>query len=190
MRIGYSVEGSTDRAVLCGLKQRWCAHAQLVEGAFRGTTGLSQRREIPKVCVELTAKGVELIVFLRDANEEDWRAVLKAYEGNCRVEHQHLAIFGVCDRNIECWLCADADWMAKETQREAAQFRVEDPKSAFERAMEITGFDRKEREITAMVQRAPLKNWLSNNRSFREFYERLRDRSQTMRCEIENLLER
>ena len=122
---------------------------QLVEGAFRGTSGLSQRREIPKVCIELIAKGVELIVFLRDANNEDWREVLKAYEGGCRAEHQHLAIFGVCDRNVECWLCADADWLAKETQREAAAFRVDDPKSAFEQAMGITGSDKKEPEIAA-----------------------------------------
>ncbi len=91
------------------------------------------------MCIELIAKGVELIVFLRDANNEDWREVLRAYEGGCRAEHQHVAIFGVCDRNIECWLCADADWLAKETQREAAVFRVDDPKSALCRQWESWG---------------------------------------------------
>jgi hypothetical protein len=188
MKIGYCVEGSTDRAVLRGLNQRWCPHAQLIEGSFRGTTGLSQRREIPKVCIELIAKGVELIVFLRDANNEDWREVLRAYEGGCRTEHQHVAVFAVCDRNIECWLCADADWLAKETQHEAAVFRVDDPKSAFARARGIMGSDKKESEITALVQRAPLKKWLSN-RSFREFYDRVRAKSKEQGCKIENLLE-
>ena len=48
MKIGYSVEGSTDRAVLQGLKQRWCPEAQLVEGRFRGTSGQSQHRDCPQ----------------------------------------------------------------------------------------------------------------------------------------------
>jgi len=188
MRIGYCVEGSTDRATLHGLNQRWCPHAQLIEGSFRGTSGLSQRREIPRVCIELIAKGVELIVFLRDANNEDWRDVLKADEERCRSEHKHLTIFGVCDRNIECWLCADAGWIAGETQRQPAEFRVENPKDVFQEAIGIRGSD-KEEEIALLVLRAPLKSWLTN-RSFREFYEKLRDKSQEMGCKLENLLDK
>jgi hypothetical protein len=188
MKIGYCVEGSADRAVLQGLRQRWCPHAQLIEGSFRGTTGLSQHREIPKVCVELTAKGAELIVFVRDANNERWREVLRAYEAGCLPQHKHLAVFGVCDRNIECWLCADADWVARETGHQPSEFRVADPKEAFAQAMNITPLDRKEPEIILLVQRAPLRSWLSNP-SFKEFYERLRDKSQQMGCSIENLLE-
>jgi hypothetical protein len=160
----------------------------MVEGAFRGTSGLSQRREVPKVCVELIAKGAELIVFLRDANDENWREVLKAYEEDCRAEHKDFTIFGVCDRNIECWLCADADWIAKETGRQPNEFRVTDPKEVFEKAMHITGFDRKEQEIAMLVQRAPLKNWLSN-RSFKEFYERIWDKSKERGCKGGNLRE-
>jgi hypothetical protein len=188
MKIGYCVEGSTDRAVLHGFNQRWCPHAQLLEGRFRGTTGLSQRREIPKVCIELIDKGVELIVFLRDANNEQWREVLGAYEGDCRPEHKHLVVFGVCDRNVECWLCTDADWIGKRTGHQPGEFRVTDPKEAFAEAMNITRLDRKELEIAMLVQKAPLENWLSN-RSFKEFYERLRDKSRQMGCDIENLME-
>ncbi|MBN1507607.1 MAG: hypothetical protein JW955_12220 [Sedimentisphaerales bacterium] len=188
MKIGYCVEGSTDRAMLVGLNQRWCPHTQLIEGAFRGTSGLSQRREIPKVCIELVAKGAELIVFLRDANKENWREVLMAYEGDCRPEHMHVTVFGVCDRNIECWLCADADWIAKETGHQPDEFRVPDPKKAFEKAMQITGFDRKEQEIASLVRNAPLKSWLTNS-SFKEFYERVWDKSKENGCKIENLQE-
>lgn len=189
MKIGYCVEGSTDRATLNGLNQRWCPHAQLIEGSFRGTSGLSQRREIPKICIELVAKGAEFIVFLRDANNEDWREVLKTYEGHCRADHKHLTIFGVCDRNIECWLCADVGWIAKETGHQPSEFRMTDPKEAFEKAMHITGFDRKEQEIALLVKRAPLRNWLSN-RSFEEFYERIWDKSKERGCKVENLQER
>ena len=188
MKIGYSVEGSTDRAFLAGLSQRWCPHAQLVQGRFRGTSGRSQRREIPKTCFELTAQGVDLIVFLRDANNENWREVLVADEDRCRSDHRHLAVFAACDRNVECWLCADRDWIAKETQRQAKDFDVTDPKGPFEKALGITGFEPKEEEIAMLVERAPLGQWLGN-RSFKTFYERLRDKSQQMGCDIENLLE-
>jgi hypothetical protein len=188
MKIGYSVEGSTDRAVLRGLRQRWCSDAELIEGRFRGTSGRSQHREIPKTCIELISKGVEFIVFLRDANNESWREVLKADEDRCRPEHRHLTIFAVCDRNIECWLCADADWIAKETRCQPNEFRVPDPKGHFERAIGITGFNNKEEEIAALVKRAPLKNWLSN-RSFREFYERIWDKGKERGCQIESLRE-
>jgi len=188
MKIGYCVEGSTDRAVLCGLKCRWCPRAVLIEGTLRGTSGLSQRREIPKACVELVAKGAEVIIFLRDADNEDWREVLKADEERCRPEHRHLTVFGVCDRNIECWLCGDADWIARETGHQASEFRVSDPKGAFAKAMRLTGFDRKEAEISLLVQRAPLKNWLSN-RSFDEFYGRVWIKSKEIGCKIENLRE-
>jgi len=188
MKVGYSVEGSTDRAVVRGLQQTWCPAAQLVEGRFRGTSGLSQHREIPRTCVELVAKGIDLVVFLRDANEENWRDVLKADEERCRPEHRHLTIFGVCDRNVECWLCADADWIGKETGHGAGEFRVPDPKQPFEKAMGITRLDKKEEEIAALVGRAPLKNWLLN-RSFREFYERVRDKSKERDCQIETLRE-
>jgi len=103
MKIGYSVEGSTDRALLLGLKRRWCRDAELIPGQFRGTSGQSQRREIPNTCIELSAKGADVIVFLRDANAEDWREVLKSDEARCRTEHRHIVVFGVCARNIECY---------------------------------------------------------------------------------------
>lgn len=190
MKIGYCVEGSTDRAVLHGLRERWCPHAVLIEGRFRGTSKERQRREISKVCTELIAKEVELIVFLRDTNVEhrNWRTILKTYEEDCRLEHKHLTIFAVCERNIECWLCADADWIAKETGHRSDEFRVPDPKDPFEEAVGITRLDKKEEEIAALVQRAPLKNWFSNH-SFKEFYERARGKSKERGCQIENLRE-
>src|SRR6266478_3008886 len=88
MKIGYSVEGSTDRAVLEGLRQRWCPQAQLVEGHFRGMTDLSRRREIPKICVELQAKGVDCVIFLTDSNGPEWRPILNAERNRCPPRHE------------------------------------------------------------------------------------------------------
>ena len=46
MKIAYCVEGTTDRAILRGLRDRWCPQAELVEGRFRGQRFL--RSQIPK----------------------------------------------------------------------------------------------------------------------------------------------
>jgi hypothetical protein len=189
MKIGYSVEGSTDRALVKGLHQRWCKNAELLEGHFRGSTGQRRRGEIPKICHELIYKGADLIVFLQDSNKEKLRCVLEADEARCRDEHKHLAVFGVCDRNVECWICADADWIAGKTGKPSSEFRVADPKQVFQRAMGISSFDKKEDEITRLVVEAPLRNWLSN-RSFEDFYDKLQQRSKQLGCSIENLRDR
>lgn len=189
MKIGYSVEGSTDRALLQGLKRRWCHAAELIPGQFRGTSGQSQRREIPNTCIELCAKGADVIVFLRDANKEDWREVLKSDQARCRTEHLHLVVFGVCARNIECWLCSDVHWIATQTSRTADHFQTEDPKGVFESALGITRAERKEEEIANLVEQAPLQNWLANE-SFENFYETLWQKSkQIADCKLENLRE-
>jgi hypothetical protein len=186
MRIGYSVEGSTDRALLKGLQIRWCRDAELLEGHFRGTSMQGRRRDMPKVCTELLSKGAGVIVFLRDANDENWRDVLKRDQLRCIPEHQHLAVFGVCHRNVECWICADAEWIATKTGKPASVFRVADPKGVFEHAMGISSFDKKEEEIAELVRDAPLQNWLSN-RSFEDFYNQLWQKSKERGCSIENL---
>ena len=186
MKIGYSAEGSTDRALLEGLRRRWCPKAERVEGRFRGRSGLSQRREIPNTCIELTSKGVDLVLFLRDANDENWRDVLKADAARCRAEHEHLTIFGVCDRNVECWLCTDRDWIAIQTGRRSEDFNVDDPKGVLESALGITARGRKIEEIAGLVETAPLHKWLGN-RSFEDFYDKLWQKSKQLDCRVENL---
>jgi hypothetical protein len=187
VKIGYSVEGSTDRALLKGLQRRWCPQASLVEGSFRGTTGQSQRREIPNTCRELMFKGADLIVFLRDANDENWREVLKKDEARCTPQSQHLAVFGVCSRNVESWLCCQWSWIAAQTGRQPNEFQVDDPKGVFESALGISRADKKEETIANLLKDAPLKDWLANP-SFKDFYEKLWDKSKFIPgCNLENL---
>lgn len=189
MKVGYSVEGSTDRAFLKGLRNRWCPGVELIEGQFRGRSGQSQRREIRKTCTELISKGADLIIFMRDANDENWREVMKEDRNRCESSRCHIAVFAVCDRNIECWLCADRDWIAKRCGRTSAEFAVSDPKGVFESALEISTFDRKEDDIASIVCEAPLNNWL-RNRSFEVLYDALWQKSKWFACKIENLKER
>jgi hypothetical protein len=192
MKIGYSVEGSTDRAFLNGLQLRWCPQAELVEGKFRGSTRQSRWREIPKICLELSYKGVELIVFISDSNSDDsnaWRKVARDEEARVPIEYSHSVIVGICQRNIECWLCADADWMANRYGRRAEDFRVSNPKGVFNSALGISCRETKKQEIAELVKQAPLRQWLRNP-SFEDFYNRLWRQSKTSGCSIENLRER
>lgn len=188
MNIGYSVQGSTDRAFLVGLKTRWCPDANLIEGRFRGSTRDSLRREYRKICAEFQEKSVDVMVFLTDADTGEWREVQKNERAKFPAEHLNRAIHGVAQRNVECWICAAPEWLAKKLDVAVDAFRAHDPKKAFEQALEIDRDDRKEAEIAALVCQAPLKDWLTNP-SFDDFYEQARDLSQQFGCLIENLRE-
>lgn len=185
MSIGYSVEGATDRAFLEGLRRRWCPDATLVEGSFRGKSDISLRRDIPRICQELNYKGADVIVFLTDANDQDWREVKDREHSWVPAEFQHLTIYGVAERNIECWLTADRVYAAKQLGVSPEALDPPDPKGIFERALGITSYDRKEEEIAAFVYDAPIRNWLSS-RSFEAFYEDARALSIRIKLPIPN----
>ena len=68
MTIAFCVEGSGDRVILHGLRDRWCPQAELVEGRFRGQLPRSQ---ISKECKTLTSRGADLMAFMRDANRQN-----------------------------------------------------------------------------------------------------------------------
>lgn len=192
MKIGYSVEGSTDRALIKGLRQRWCPHAELVEGRFRGTTRQSRRREIPKICIELSSKGVELMVFVSDSNDDNpaaWRAVLRREEELVPDEYCHMTVIGICQRNVECWICGDADWLGNQLGVAGNAFCVKEPKNAFESALQISCRDRKEPEISQLIENAPLHRWMQN-KSFEDFFDKLWQMSKSLGCRIENLRNR
>jgi|SRR6266852_598273 len=189
MKIGYSVEGSTDRAFVAGVKHRWCPDAILEEAPFRGSTRLSLRREYRKICDQFIMSGVDVMIFLTDSNGADPHKVLKEERENFPEDRLFQCIHGAPDRNIECWICADPDWLAGELGVDVAPLRTGDPKAAFQRAMGITRDDKKEKRISALVVSAPMKSWLGQSRSFRDFYDCARALSQRLGCVIENLRE-
>jgi hypothetical protein len=190
MKIGYSVEGSTDRAVMMGLKARWCPGAEMLEGKFRGQTRTSRHREIPKICLELVAKSADLIVFLTDSNVRPWREVQKGDADKCPSNYRHLTVFGVCHRNVECWLAAAPGHIAKVAGRNESEFRVEDPKGAVENAFGITGIENQEDKIAQFVRAAPLQRRMTNP-SFEDFFDQLLQKSKELPCPgMENLRER
>jgi len=186
MTIGFSVQGSTDRALLHGLRTRWCPNAGLIQGPFRGSTQESLRREYRKICEQFVEQNVEVMVFLTDADTEPWREVQRNERSRFPAEHLPHAVHGVADRNVECWICADPQWLARELGAGPEQFQCENPKRAFERVLGISRDDSKEAEIAALVSKAPLHRWLIEP-SFEDLYEQLRDQSQQLGCCVENL---
>jgi hypothetical protein len=189
MRIGYSVQGSTDRAVLKGLRDRWCPFAEMVEGHFRGTTQMSLRREYARIASELFAKSVDVMVFLTDADKAPWRRIQRNERNRFPERMLPLAVHGVADQNVECWICADPEYAAARLSGSPSALRVSDPKNEFERLVGINRDDRKEVEIAELVREAPLDRWLGNP-SFEDFYEQLRDHSQRLQCQLENIRSR
>jgi hypothetical protein len=169
MKIGYCVQGATDRAFVKGLTGRWCPQAELIEGRFRGSTGLRLRAEIPKICIELNEKGCDVFLFLTDANDAVWTEVAKNQSRLVPAQFKH-------------WLCADKEWIARETGHSANDFDVEDPKGIFESVLGITGRDKKETEIASLVSRAPLKNWIQHSASFERFYRNARKLANALNC--------
>jgi hypothetical protein len=185
MSIGYSVEGSTDRAFVEGLRQRWCPGVILIEGAFRGK---SIRRAIPNICRELSHKGASVIVFLTDANDQNWREVRRRESNLVPDEFRHVTLYGVADRNIECWLNSDRDYLAKRLGISPNELDVPDPQGVFEAALRITDIEEREKEIASIVCDAPLHHWLARSPSFEAFYEDARRLSQQLQHPIRNEL--
>ncbi len=186
MSIGYSVEGATDRAFLEGLRRRWCPNVTLIEGAFRGKSKIGLRRDIPKICQELAHKGARVIVFLTDANKQKWRRVKQRESALVPDHFLHMMLYGVADRNIECWLAADRDYLASKLDISQKDLAVDDPKGVIEHALGVTSYDRQEEKIASIVYDAPLRNWLKRSPSFEAFYEDARLLSKQEQYSIPN----
>jgi hypothetical protein len=187
VRIGYIVQGPTDRAFLSGLRDRWCPGAELRMIGLRGTQ--LRPRDYPKVCAEAILKGDNFIVILTDSDVGDWEAIrereMTYLSGLCELDY----IVGVCARNVESWLCADTEDAARQLGWPAEAFDVDDPKPVFEKAIGITRDDNKVDEIAAMVRNAPPLKRAFSNRAYKRFYEDARDIAQRRGCPMRNELE-
>jgi len=123
-----------------------------------------------------------------DGDGADWREVQRVERAKFPANRLFMAIHGVPDRNIECWICADADFIAGRLSIPADQLRVPDPKGRFESALGIERDDRKEAEIEALILAALLRVWLRNP-SFADFYDQARSLGQRLGCLVPNIYE-
>ena len=187
MTIGYAVEGTIDRGLVRGLRGRWVPRADLVEGASRGQTKLSLRRELKQICTELQLKGAHFYVFLTDADDANWDEKRTSELELVPARFRGFTVYGVADRNVECWLRADPTCLAEALDIDAHELaRASDPKGLVEGALNgLTPWGKEER-IEAVVRDADLRTWLECSRSFERFYEDTRSMAQRNGCAFPN----
>ena len=192
MRIGCYVQGGMDKAVVRGLAKRWCPGAELAETRFRGSSRESFRREIRKSLLDLKdGKECDVLVVLTDADANPWRTVKRRESSRIPTDCGHLTLFGVADRNIECWLAIDRGALANELGCRVEDIPVppKDPsdfvKGGFERRARSRGQDVQEC-VSDYVKQAPLRPWIEESRSFATFYEDARRLALRTGCPFPN----
>lgn len=190
MKLGYCVQGSADEAFVKGFAKRYCVSPSFEEPYFRGESGLTLRREIKKALQELIHKACHYVVILTDSDTSDWKEVYKREWKKVPDQYQHLTVFGVADRNIECWLALDRHALAKELGCDVSDIPSDNPSEFVKRSFGITGRQREDglRRIEEFVQRVKLNDWIKSSNSFEAFYERIRELSKqaTSSCHIPN----
>jgi hypothetical protein len=185
VRIGFVAQGSTDMAFLTGLAARWCEGAEPVEIRFSGTR-FTYRRDIPEACWNAMLKGCDVLVILADSDGADLNAAHKHLRSFVPEKADHFVMTAIAVRNVECWICADADQVASKLSCDASDFQVPDPKAAFERAMGITRDDKKKGEIASLVCGYPSLKPMLDLPSFNRLYNDARRFAKSNGCEIPN----
>ena len=190
MRIGCYVQGGMDKAVVRGLAKRWCPGAELAEARFRGSSRESFRREIRKSLLDLKdGKECDVLVVLTDADANPWRTVKSRESSRIPTDCGHLTLFGVADRNIECWLAIDRGALANELGCRVEDIPPGDPsgfvKGGFKRRARSRGQDVQE-YVSDYVKQAPLRPWIEESRSFATFYEDARRLALRTGCPFPN----
>ncbi len=187
MKIGIIVQGTTDKAFRTGLRNRWCEGAEIETLGFRGAK--LKPRQYPQACKEGRVKGCNVIIILTDTDNNELGEVLKAEKRYIPDEMQNIVILGVTERNIECWICADADYVAGNYPCNVKDLRVNDPQMSFQTAIKITRDDKKEDEIADLVGNYPSLRPMLKMPSFKRFYNETRAFAQQNGCKIPNELD-
>ncbi len=197
MKIGYYVQGTVDEAFVKGLAKRkgYRPDATMEQGKFRGRSGASLRREIRQALLDLKNNhSCDYLVVLTDADEANWRDVYNREWKKVPSECQHITVFGVANRNIECWLSIDRPALATELGCKAEDIPTDDP-SGFVKRRFGTGargqvrHEGKER-IQNFVSEVSFYHWLRNCKSFEHFWDQIYKLSKQANCSIPNERER
>lgn len=194
MTIGYLVEGTNDDGFVRGLAARYCPHAKLVSGRYRGSTGTSIRRELRKSLTGLFEgeSRCDYVVILRDANKEDWREVLNRESKIVPETYRHAVLMGVASENIESWLAADRTALAKALGCDEAEMPLEGLAGWVKHQFQILARRRSpaapvSSQVAEFVRDAPFGDWLRNNEPFAGFWNDIFQQSKRIdSCDIPN----
>ncbi len=194
MKIGYYVQGAADEAFVHGLTERWCPQAEMAPGKFRGSSKESFRRDIENALWDLRDdKRCDVLVVLTDSDVAPWREVKRREWNRVPADCRHLCVFGVAERNIECWLAIDRDALAQELGCPPQDIPHDDPSGFVDRGfgLRLRDFARQEAKdrLSRFVAQAPVKSWIEGSVSFEDFYRDARALAARIRCEMPNELE-
>lgn len=187
MKIGFCVEGAVDRAFIRGLGNRFCPRAELEAGEFRGKTGLSLRRELEKMLSALfERRDCNYVVVLTDSNDNAWNTVFANEWPKVPQKYWHKTIYGVAERNIECWIRLDRNDLAKELHCNVDKLNADDPSDFVKNAFGFGSGDNitAEERIANFVKNANLRIWRDNSRSFSNFVDQIREKARQEDCNI------
>ncbi len=195
MKIGYIVQGAADEAFIHGLAQRWCNDAELPRGKFRGESRETLRRELPKAVKDLAIhQFCDAIVVLTDSDTDDWKAVKKREWDLIPEVFRHMSVYGVAERNIECWLAINRRALANELGCQPDDIPSDNPSGFVKRKFGISNRgqlrDEAKSQIKEFVASVDMKPWINDSRSFKSFYEDIRGLAQRKtQCSIPNELD-
>jgi hypothetical protein len=180
VRIGLFVEDTVDEYFIRGLGQRWCPHLEIVPAHYRGATRQSLAAQLPKALLELFEhKQCEVVVYLTDANNDKWHDrrnnELKKIPENRKAQ----VIIGIPVCNIECWLAADRQAIARFWECREEEIPTDDPSSFIDKRLGL----RKERLI-GFVADLPSLHRLLEQPSFENFYANARAAAKQNNCQF------
>ncbi|MHC4402309.1 MAG: hypothetical protein ACYTG0_21805 [Planctomycetota bacterium] len=194
MKIGYYVQGAADEAFVLGLADRWCPRAGTAPGKFRGSSGESFRREIAKALWDLRDdKRCDVLVVLTDSDVAPWRKVKQREWNRVPDDCQHICVFGVADRNVECWLAIYEKALSHELGCKPEEIPRDDPSRFVKKRLGLTQRGHAARDARKRIRRfvagAPVKVWIEGSESFEDFYRDARVLAARIQCQMPNELE-
>ena len=188
------VEGSVDRAFLRGLKERYCRTAQLVEGIYRGRSGATIRRELTiELPLLFKKEDCVFVVVLTDSNDQDWMTIFNREFNKVPVDLRYKTIYGVAQRNIECWLCLDRDALARRLNCEPQELDVPDPSRVVKRRFGFVRdpFENEQAEhlVSDFVSDSAYHTLTNRSSSFKHFWNQVREKAALANCQLSGSLD-
>ncbi len=187
-------QGPSDLGFLEGLRDRLGCDAELVD--YSSDPSLRQRgsytRRSDARLIWQRFRNVDLIVRLTDGDTDRPQEARRTEGQRWPEEAWPLLVVGVCDRDVEHWLCLDPDYAGRVLGFDAHQLPGDrEERSGFVKSrIRLTCPDGDYRSfVRRIVRDAPpetLKRWLANG-AFADFYEQCRDAAQQHDCVVANL---
>lgn len=188
-------QGPNDVGFLRGLRDRLGCAAQLVDYTsgdklLRQRGQFTRKKDAQLICSNYSH--IDLIVRLTDGDIKQPQKVKREEQSRWPTEAQDILAFGVCDRDIEHWMCLDLDYAEKELEFDRAQLpNNREQKSSFikNRIDKRRGNQDYTAFVADFVINAPpatVRRWLDNP-AFSDFYDQCRAAAQRHDCEVKNL---